>query len=93
MKNFGILGKYNIVGTVYILTRKEMVIELENSINEEIKKTDSISVGTSILPDESGIVIRILGNKTENISDVIFKILGISRKKILGASISKIRKN
>jgi urease accessory protein len=93
LKNFGILGKYNIVGTVYILTRKEMVIELENSINEEIKKTDSISVGTSILPDESGIVIRILGNKTENVSDTIFKILEISRKKILGASISKIRKN
>ncbi len=93
LKNFGILGKHNIVGTMYILTRKEIVIELENSINERIKKTDSISVGTSILPDESGIVIRILGDKTENISDVNFKILEISRKKILGASISKIRKN
>ena len=93
LKNFGILGEYSIVGTVYILTRKENVMELENSINENIKKTDAISMGTSILPDESGIVIRILGNKTENISDVIFKILEISRKKILGASFSKIRKN
>ena len=93
LKNFGILGKYNTVGTMYILTRKEMVIELESSINEGIKNTDSISVGSSILPDESGIVIRILGNKTDNVSDVIFKILEISRKKILNASISKIRKN
>ena len=93
LKNFGILGEYSIVGTVYILTRKENVMELENSINENIKKIDAISIGTSILPDESGIVIRILGNKTENISDVIFKILEISRKKILGASFSKIRKN
>jgi urease accessory protein len=93
LKNFGILGEYNTVGTVYILTRKKDVIELENSINECVRKTDNISVGTSILPDESGIVIRILGNKTDNIFDVIFKIVEISRKKILGASFSKIRKS
>jgi len=75
------------------LTRKDDVIELENTINKDIKNTEIVSVGTSILPDESGLVIRILGKKTENVFDVIFKILEISRKKILGASFSKVRKN
>ena len=93
MKDFGILGEYSIVGTVYILTRKDDVIELENTINKDIKNTEIVSVGTSILPDESGLVIRILGKKTDSVFDVIFKILEISRKKILGASLSKIRKN
>jgi len=93
MKDFGILGEYSILGTVYILTRKDDVIELENTINKDIKNTEIVSVGTSILPDESGLVIRILGKKTENVFDVIFKILEISRKKILGASFSKVRKN
>ena len=91
--NFGILGKYSIVGTVYILTRKEDVIELENTIIKNIRNTDVVSVGMSILPDESGIVIRILGNKTDSIFDVVFKTLEITRKKILGASFTKIRKN
>jgi len=93
LKDFGILGEYAIVGTVYIVTRKEDVIELENTINEDIRNTDVVSVGTSILPDESGIIIRILGNRTDAVFDVIFKILEISRKKILGASFSKTRKN
>ena len=93
LNEFGILGEYEIVGTVYILTRKEDVAELENSINEEIRNNDAVSFGTSILPDESGIVIRILGNKTEKIFDMIFKTVEISRKKILGASFSKTRKN
>jgi len=93
LKDFGILGEYKIVGTVYILTRKEDVVELENTINKDIRNTDIVSVGTSILPDESGIVIRILGKKTENVFDVVFKTLEISRKKILGASFSKTRKN
>ena len=93
LNEFGILGEYEIVGTVYILTRKEDVAELENSINEEIRNNDAVSFGTSILPDESGIVIRILGNKTEKIFDMIFKTVEISRMKILGASFSKTRKN
>ena len=93
LRDFGILGEYGTLGTVYIMTRKEDVIELENSINKEIRKTDVVFVGTSILPDESGIIIRVLGKRTDNVFDVIFKTLEISRKKILGASFTKIRKN
>ena len=93
LNNFGILGEHKIIGTVYILTKKENVIELENTINKDIGHTPLVSVGTSILPDESGIIVRILGNKTDSIFNVIFNVLEITRKKTLGASFSKIRKN
>lgn len=93
LKDFGILGEYQIVGTVYILTRMENVTDLENTINKNIRNTDAVFVGTSILSDESGIIVRILANRTDNIFDMIFKIVEISRKEILGASFSKIRKN
>ena len=63
------------------------------TINEKIIKTDTISAGTSILPDESGIILRILGNKTEDVSNLVFKTLEICRKKCLGSTFSKIRKN
>ena len=89
----GILGEYNIVGTVYILTKKEQIIELENMINENVKKSKSISTGTSILPNETGIIIKILGNSTEEVFEAIYKVVKISRKKILDAEFSKIRKN
>ncbi len=91
--DFGILGKYRTVGTVYVLTRKEDVIELDNIINANIKDSDIISVETSILPDESGIIIRILGNNTEKVFEGVYNVLKSSRKKILGAEFSKIRKN
>ncbi len=89
----GVLGKYKILGTVYILTRKNSITEFENNLNEYIKNSDGVYVGTSIISDESGIIIRILGNKTENVFNVVFKILEISRRKILGVGFSKIRKN
>jgi urease accessory protein len=93
MNSNGILGKNKIVGTVYILTKKDHITELENMINTNLEKLEAVSIGTSILPNESGIIVKILGDNTENIFKLIYGVLKITRKKILGAEFSKIRKN
>ena len=90
MKIKGILGKYDIVGTVYILTKKEKLQKLEKMINEKI---EFITSGTSILPNESGIIVKILSNSTEEIYEKIYEIVKITRKEILGTDFTKIRKN
>jgi len=93
LNNDGILGKNKIVGTVYILTKKDHITELENMINTNLEKLEEVSIGTSILPNESGIIVKIIGNNTEDIFELIYSVLKITRKKILGAEFSKIRKN
>ena len=93
MKIKGVLGKYNIVGTVYILTKKEKIQKLEEIINEKIEKSELITSGTSILPNESGIIVKILGNNTEDIFEKIYDIVKITRKEILDAEFTKLRKN
>lgn len=92
-QNFGLLGEFQTLGTVFILTQKENVQELETTLNEKIIKNEKLSAGTSILPDESGIILRVLGNKTEDVSDSVFDTLKICRKNFLGTTISKTRKN
>lgn len=93
MKTRGVLGKYNIVGTVYVLTKKEKIQKLEEIINEKIQKSELIISGTSILPNESGIIVKILGNNTEDIFEKIYDIVKITRKEILDAGFTKLRKN
>ena len=93
MKIKGVLGKYNIVGTVYILTKKEKIEKLEEIINEKIEKLELITYGTSILPNESGIIVKILGNNTEDIFEKVYDIVKITRKEILDAGFTKLRKN
>ena len=99
---FGILGSHKTTGTVYLLTAKRHLIQLEVAVNkvvsdviDEIAKTSNSTVvfGTSTLPNQAGIIVRILGDKTDDVTHVIFKILQVSRKKILGVSCSKIRKS
>ena len=93
MKIKGVLGKHNIVGTVYILTKKEKIEKLEEVINEKIEKSELITYGTSILPNESGIIVKILGNNTEDIFEKVYDIVKITRKEILDAEFTKLRKN
>jgi len=93
MKTKGVLGKYNIVGTVYVLTKKNQIEKLEEKIYEKIQKSELVSIGTSILPNESGIIVKILGNNTEDIFEKIYDIVKITRKEILNAEFTKLRKN
>jgi urease accessory protein len=91
----GILGNFTVVGTIYVVTKESYVKDLQYEISERIKGLEvkgKISGGTSILPARQGIIIRILGNSAEDVKKIIFDVVGIARKQIVGASFSGIRK-
>jgi len=70
------------ITSVYILTKKH-VTKVNDMINELFSHTQNISGGSSILPNDSGISIRILGNSSEDQKTTIYEILKIIRKEIL----------
>ncbi|CAN5613221.1 urease accessory protein UreD [soil metagenome] len=91
----GVLGNLQVVGTTYIVTKDSYLKDLQYEINEKIKVLEvkgKISGGTSILPARQGIIVRILGNSTEDVKKIIFEVVSIARKQIIGASVTGIRK-
>ena len=90
-----ILGKFKVVGIIYIVTKEFNVQDLQYEISERIKGLEvkgKRSGGTSILPGRQGIIIRILGNSSEDVKKIIFDVVRIARKQIVGASFSGTRK-
>ena len=85
------MGNLDTVSSLYILTRREYVNEIKSEINSIFKNTN-IHGGASVPPDNRGIIVRILGSTASEVRNAIFEILKITRKKILGASFSGIRK-
>ena len=71
-----------ILTSVYVLTKKH-VAKINNLINEMFSNIQGISGGSSIMPNDSGISIRILGNSSEDQKITIHQILKIIRKEIL----------
>lgn len=95
LRDEGILGNYKIIGTTFIVTKEYYVNALQHEISEKIKEFDvfhKISGGTSILQARQGIVVRILGNSTEEVKKIIFEVVKITRKHVVGAQFSGVRK-
>jgi urease accessory protein len=88
----GILGSFSVVGNMYILTKTKYTAELVTDINSVLQKFSNISGGATILPRNSGVLIRILGEVAHDIRLVMYEIIRITRKIILNASFSGIRK-
>ena len=88
----GLFGNKSIVGTVYIITKQDHVLEFTSEINSLIKKSGLIG-GTSIMPKSSGVIARIIDDDSNKIKDFVYDIVKLTRKKILDAPFTGIRKS
>ena len=92
IRNFGVLEGFDVVGTVYILTETKYIRELNDQINSMIESLPKIYGGATILPNNSGVMIRLLGAFATDVRNVIYEVVRICRKVILNVSFSAIRK-
>jgi urease accessory protein len=92
LNTVGILGTFDVVGSTYILTKADYVKELRDGINSGLQKFTHFSGGASILPYNSGLIVRMLGNVASDLRNAIYEIIKITRKIILNASFSGMRK-
>jgi len=79
MNIIGMFGKYTVLSTIYVIT-KNNISELNEKINLVFKNNDEIIGGSSILPNDSGLCVRILSNSTEDSNSMIYNVAKIVRK-------------
>jgi len=83
MDSLGIFGNKTALSMMYIVTKKECVKKLYDIINQIFKDNDEIIGGASILPNNSGLSIRILSNSSEVNKITVYNIAQIIRKQII----------
>jgi urease accessory protein len=89
----GIMGTFDVVGTMYIITRPLYIKDLQQEINLKINELqETIAGGASAFPNKQGIIVRMLGKTAGEVRNMIFEVIRISRRQIIGASFSGIRK-
>ena len=92
MNTLGMFGSHTVLASVYILTKNESALILNKKINSIIKNNDEVSGGATILPNNSGLLVRLMCNSSEIIKTEIYDIVRIVRKEILDAEFTDIRK-
>jgi urease accessory protein len=77
-----LFGNNTILTSVYLMTKKP-IKKINNLINEMFSQLDDVYGSSSIMPNNSGVSIRILGTSSEEQKTIIYEILKIIRKEIL----------
>ena len=92
LMKLGILGNFTVVANMYILTMANYITELNEGINSQLQKFTNVGGGATILPHNSGLLVRILGNSAGDIRRPMYEVIKIVRGIILNAPFSGIRK-
>jgi len=83
MNSLGIFGNKTVHSMMYVVTKKEYTEKLYETINQLFKDNDEIIGGASILPNNSGLSVRILSNSSETNKITIYNIAQIIRKQVI----------
>ena len=91
MKVFGVLANHDVVSNMYILTKNKSQ-DINLRVNATLQSIGKVNGGATILPNNSGVAIRMLGNTASDLRQVIYEVVRVVRKIILDAPFSGIRK-
>jgi len=83
MNTLGMFGNKTVLSTIFVVTKKEHVEKLYEKINQIFKDNDEVVGGASILPNDSGLSVRILSNSSEENKTTVYHISQMIRKQIL----------
>ncbi len=92
VESFGIMANYEVIGNVYVIIPKEHINNIQDQILQILSKVNNVFGGCTKLPDENGLLVRLLGSFVHDVRNVIFLIVAIVRKFILNISFSGLRK-
>lgn len=88
----GPMGGYKILGNFYLISPgkdHEKIIEAIRSIST---RSDDVAEGITLLPNNSGILFRVLGMSTKSVNETISRVWNELRQNILGAEAPNLRK-
>jgi urease accessory protein len=86
-RNSATIGEYGIVGSLYVLSPSEDTDTLSKAIHGRLGtvKTDTdTQTGVSALPDDKGIVLRILGHRSADVTSTVTAAWDETRQELLG---------
>lgn len=78
------VGEFSVVGTLYILTPSTDVSALADIIHNRLSDLSDIAAGTSILREDTGVTVRVLGERSADVTTAVEAAWDETRQTILG---------
>lgn len=78
------VGEYDVIGSLYVLAPDEDSETLSDTLYDRIASIDETRAGVSVLPDDAGVVLRVLGDRSADVTETITAAWDETRRATLG---------
>lgn len=87
VRQTGVMDGFDVFANVILCTPKDKADRIHERIGADVDVEQGIAHGACRLPDDAGLVYKVLGRETEQVKAKVREFWGVAREEITGAAI------
>jgi urease accessory protein len=87
LRQTGVMGAFDVFGNVVLLTPKDAADRVHARVGAEVDAANGIAFGACHLPNDAGLIYKVLGRETAQVKAKVREFWGIAREEITGTAI------
>jgi urease accessory protein len=87
MRQTGVMDSFDVFGNVILLTPKEGADRVHARVEADVDHANGVAFGACRLPNDAGLVFKVLGRETAQVKAKVREFWGIAREEIAGTAI------
>ncbi len=87
LRQTGVMGPFDVLGNVILLTPKDAADRVHARVGADVDATEGIAFGACHLPNDAGLIFRVLGRETAQVKAKVREFWAIAREEVTGAAL------
>ena len=87
LRQTGVMGSFDVFGNVILLTPREAADRVHARVGAEVDEASGVAFGACQLPNDAGLVFKVLGRETAQVKAKVREFWAIAREEVTGAAL------
>jgi urease accessory protein len=87
LRQTGVMGSFDVFGNVILLTPREAADRVHARVGAEVDEANGLAFGACQLPNDAGLVFKVLGRETAQVKAKVREFWAIAREEVTGAAL------
>jgi urease accessory protein len=87
MRQTGVMDSFDVFGNVILCTPKDKADRIYERLEADVDLARGLAFGASRLPNDAGLIFKVLGRETMQVKAKVREFWGVARKEVTGADL------
>ncbi|WP_454621019.1 urease accessory protein UreD [Bradyrhizobium cenepequi] len=87
MRQTGVMNSFDVFANVILCTPKDKAERVHERVEADVNLADGVACGACQLPNDAGLIFKVLGRETAQVKAKVREFWGLVRKEVVGAAL------